>query len=145
MNKYIKIVLGVVVIGIIAIIGILFQKDATFGGGAGQTAYSCSVTSTIATVGKDILTGNILATSSRRAWARIQVPQNATNTIFLSFDEGAQAVLNQGMALNTANLSGASSTPFIEFGLNTSFPYTGTVKGLSNNGSSTVLTTECVY
>lgn len=87
----------------------------------------------------------IIATSSTRAWARIQVGNNATNTVFLAFDSDKAATLNNGIALNAANTNGASSTPFIEFGLTTDFPYIGAVHAVTNYGGAPVLVTTCNY
>lgn len=105
----------------------------------------CTVSSVAAvTIGDDIST-QVLAASTNRAWARISVGNNATNTVFASFDEGAAATLNNGIGLNTANTGGASSTPYIDFGITTPFPYNGAVTAITNFGTTTVLVTECSY
>lgn len=105
----------------------------------------CTVSSVAAvTIGDDIST-QVLAASTNRAWARISVGNNATNTVFASFDEGAAATLNNGIGLNTANAGGASSTPYIDFGITTPFPYNGAVTAITNYGTTTVLVTECSY
>lgn len=109
---------------------------------SGVSASKCSTSSTeVATVGHQV-SSTLLSANETRAYARIQVMPNATNTTSISFDEGAAAVLNEG-----ASISGAGTTTMqsIEFGRNTDFPYTGAVTGLNNVGSSTVLVTECSY
>lgn len=120
---------------------LLSGKD-TLGSYAGFAAYDCSV-STSTTVVVNPQSTTILAEHSRRAWASIQQPRNATNTIALSFNEGASAVANGGFQLSI----GTSSSPIneITFGLNTDFPYTGAVTGIASAGTTTVLVTECRY
>lgn len=109
---------------------------------------SCVTTNSIGVAGKGNTIGNVLATSTLRAWARISVGDNATNTIFLSFDEGAKAVADTGVPLNFANgtVGGeATSTPFVDFGLKTNLPYTGAVSATAETGTTTLLITECNY
>lgn len=85
----------------------------------------------------------ILATSSQRAFARIQAVTTAagvaTSTPYISFNSGVAATVTSGLAL-------ATSTPFIDFGLATDFPYTGSVTGIVlGSGTTTVEVTECRY
>lgn len=102
---------------------------------------SCTVsTSTARSVGHQE-SSQILATSSNRAWAIIQVKTNETNIVSLSFGNGASAVVNQGMTLGTST----EDTNEITFGRNTELPYTGAVAGITNTSSTTVLVTECNY
>jgi hypothetical protein len=102
----------------------------------------CSVSSTlVAGVGNQV-SSTVLSAKGNRAWARIQQPNNATNTVALSFDEGAAAVLGRGVSLNN---NATSTIPDISFGLATAFPYTGAVTGITDIGSTTVLVTECSY
>lgn len=117
-------------------------------GGDGFQARGCAMTHSLGIAGLGNTIDNVLATSSRRAWARISVGDNATNTVFLSFDEGAKAVANTGLVLNRANGTAggeATTTPYVEFGLNTDFPYTGAVSATSETGTSTLLVSQCVY
>lgn len=83
----------------------------------------------------------LLATSTRRAWARIQKDLSAvaSSTIFLSFN-GAVSGAFSNIALNASSTETA-----IEIGLNTEIPYTGSVHAITNTGSTYVLVTECVY
>ena len=103
---------------------------------------SCTTNSTNASL-ISTASGTIDATSTTRAYVRIQRVTDAsgmatTGPISLSFDEGAAAILSSGISLST-------STPFIEFGIDTTFPYTGTVTGLTTAGASTVLVTSCSF
>src|SRR3990167_9752894 len=104
-------------------------------GGDGFEAHGCVASSSSMYVIKEAST-QILATSSSRAWARIQVGNNATNTISLMLND-VTAVNNQGILLNHTNTGGASSTPFIDFGLNADMPFLGVVKAITNYGTST--------
>ena len=106
---------------------------------------NCDVTTTTKVNIGDDLSTRVLATSTNRAWARVSVGNNATNTVFASFDEDAAAVLNEGFGLNLANTNGASSTPSIDFGITTVLPYIGSVTAITNFSTTTVLVTECVY
>ena len=105
----------------------------------------CSVSASTNVTINPSTSSRVVATSSQRAWARISIGNNATNTAFLSFDEDASAVANQGLGLNLANTNGASSTPSIDFGLATTFPYTGSVTAISNLGTTSLLVTTCDY
>lgn len=143
-----KVVLGIVAV-LLTVAGWLVgyvtdNNKALRGGGINLETSSCAV-STVA----NVQVGNqesktILAANSLRAWARISQVQGtggfASTTPFLSFDEGAAAVANQGVTLGT-------STPHADFGLATDFPYTGAVTGIVGNGggTSTVQVTQCLY
>lgn len=84
---------------------------------------------------------NILATSSNRAWAMIELLPSATNTVFLNFAGGATAVANKGIALGTTT----SNINSITFGRNADMPYVGAVTGIPSVATSSVLVTECLY
>ena len=142
---------GIYVIGVavVVLLLLLVLKPSglveNFGGGpGGQTARGCIVqgTTTAFEIGNDNSV-SIFSTSSLRAWARIQQPEFATNTVALLFDRGTDAAIGGGLSLV---LGGGTSTPnFIDFGLNTDFPYTGHVTGITNSASTTILVTECLY
>lgn len=127
----------------------------SFGGLSTVASRGCSVsTSTLKYVGNSTSNGSaiVLEANSLRAYARISLPDNATNTVFLSFDEGAGAVSGKGILLNGFSgitNGGTTTQQFIEFGRNTDFPYVGAVTGVTLNtvaGSTTTLAvTECVY
>ena len=125
----------------------MFTSSNQFlGGTIGKTASRCDVaTSTVKEIGPiSAGTQTVLDAYSNRAWARISTQRNGTSTVFLSFDEGAAAVVNAGFGLNMAGTT--SSTPqYVDFGLSTFFPYVGAVTAVMNNGSSTLLVTECRY
>lgn len=117
-----------------------FRAEA---GTSSLTSYPCNnVTSTSTVIGNQVST-QVLATSSRRAWARIQQPINATNTVAISFAGGTAAVLGTGVQLSPS--TSTSPVPFVDFGLNADLPYVGAVQAITSTGSTTVLVTQCVY
>lgn len=109
------------------IVGLIFlgysTRNNSFGSGANQATIACTV-STVANSNIGTTSTTVLAAHSNRAWARITQVQGttgvATSTPFLSFNAGAAAVVNSGVTLGT-------TTPSIDFGRNTDFPYTGIV------------------
>ena len=112
-------------------------------GGEGSVATKCNVSQSSVTIGDDIST-NVLSTTTRRAWARVSLANNATNTVSVRLND-VSAVHNTGILLNAAVAGGASTTPMFEFGLNTDMPYVGAVKAITNLSTTTLLITECVY
>lgn len=137
-------IIGIGIIVLVALATFYVTSDRqTFGGGAGQTATSCTTsTVAVATIGNQ-LSGTVLAAHSNRAWARIEQPINATNTVNLAFNAGTAATITSGLQLTTATTT--SPVAYIDFGRNTDFPYTGAVTGITNTGSTTILVTECRY
>lgn len=136
---------SLIITSLVLLVGIGYKiiNTQTLGGGAGQVATSCTIsTVTAVTVGNQV-SSTLLAAHSNRAWARIQSPQSATNTVFMSFNAGAAATLNNGLTIGQLNAT--TTTNLIDFGKNTDFPYTGAVTGITNLGSTTVLVTECRY
>lgn len=120
----------------------VFNKSESLGGQGGLSANSCAVsTVTMAGVGHQV-SSTILSSSAARAWAQIELVTTtvgvATNTPSISFDEGAAATLASGVKLST-------TTPIINFGLNTDFPYTGAVTAITDVGSTTIRVTDCIY
>ena len=110
--------------------------NMTFGGFADR---GCSFTEVASsTVGSTTPT-QLLATSSRRAWAEVQrdLADISTSTVYLSFD-GALGGNRRNHSLN-------SSSTELAFGLNTELPYTGSVYAVTSVGSTSVLVTESVY
>lgn len=87
----------------------------------------------------------VFSASTTRAWASIQVPSSATNTVAIAF--GGTAAIGQGYQLVPTSYSGTggTTTPSVQFGLNTDLPYTGAVTALTNTGSTTLLVTECNF
>lgn len=128
----------------VLLFGLVPAPASVGGGGTSVNTQACAV-STVA----NVQVGNqesktILAATGKRAWARISqvqgAPGFASTTPFLSFDEGAAAVANAGVTLGT-------STPSVDFGLATDFPYTGAVTGIVGNGggTTTVQVVQCLY
>lgn len=103
---------------------------------------SCTVYTQVAVAVNATATTTLLAASSSRAWARIQQPINASNTVQLALN-GLPLLVNAGLQLTPATTS--SAVPLIDFGLNTGFPYTGAVTASTTAGASTVFVTECGY
>ena len=114
------------------------------GGGTSVNTQSCTVS-----VASNVQIGHqqsrtVLSATGKRAWARITQVTGAsgiaTTTPFLSFNEGAAATVNSGVTLGT-------STPSIDFGLATNFPYTGEVTAIVGNGggTTTVQVVQCLY
>lgn len=131
--------------GIVALIIALI-----FGGGYGVTQFGalterdCTISAPTAVVIGQDLSVEIFATSSRRASATIQQPENASSTAFFSLDRGTAATVDNGLHLTQATTT--SPVAQIIFGLKTDLPYTGAVQGITNGtASSTVLVTECNY
>ena len=143
MNK--KLIIGLIVVAVLWVAAFVWygQQQSQLGAGyQGFNAFACDTnTVTAAGVGADE-SSTILAAHSRRAFAQIQLEENsagiATSTVYISFDEGAAATLNDGLKLGT-------STPVLTFGLNTDNPYVGAVTGITDTASTTVLVTECRY
>lgn len=138
-------------ISIAAFIGMAFAFGFAFfsattvkAGGFATSASQVCTTSTVTAVaiGNQAST-RIVATSSRRAFVRIQQPINATNTVSLIANADAPATTVTGLQLTAATTT--SPVPFITFGLNTDFNYTGSITGITNTGSSTVLVTQCNF
>lgn len=136
----------IIIIGVVVLIALgalyAFRDSAVLGGAGGVGARECTVTESLATVGNNI-SSTVLAEYTNRAWAVIQLPLLATgvatNTVSLSFDEGAAAVSGTDFTLST-------STPITEpFGLNSDFSYTGAVTGITSTGSTTLRVVECRY
>lgn len=134
-----------IILGIVAmtvVVGNLLSLDNNVPQ-ASLATNSCAVsTVTPATVGNQVST-TLLSSASNRAWAIIQQPLNATNTTSISFDEGAAAVLGEGISLQTASTTDGIS--YMKFGLSTELPYTGAVTGITNTGSTTVQIIQCLY
>ena len=135
MKKYILPVVGLIILG--AIIYSLQPKSQSFGTTGGDLAVACNATTvSVVSVGNHSSV-EVLATSSRRAWAIVSQPINATNTVVVNINQDALATLTNGFPL--------AATSSIVLGLNTPLPYTGSISAITNTGSSTVLVTQCTY
>lgn len=142
MKKYLISFLVTIILITLVIFGAVFLSQKMGYGSASTLATpSCTIsTVTAATVGHQV-SSTILASNGRRAWAIIEQPLNATNTLSINF--GAAATVNSGIQLPPATTTNESDK--ITLGLDTDFPYTGDVMGITNNGSTTVRITQCVY
>jgi len=127
-------------------LGIFFVGWAThltpkFGSTGLLTQASC----TASTSGEAIVASGsrqILATSSRRAWARITQADATSNTIALSFNYDAP--VTQGSKGNFLQLSNGATTT-LDFGLNQPFSYTGAVEASSSVGSTNIIVSQCNF
>jgi hypothetical protein len=141
-NKNTPLFLGIYAIAIIAFVFTVKGGNQTNLSGVQNDR--CTVSSTEVAVVNPSST-SILSANGTRAWAIIQQPVNATNTIALSFDEGADAVLGQGYQLADISTSTGEAQASPMFGRGTEFPYTGEVTAIASVGTTTVLITECSY
>lgn len=130
-------------ITLFSFIYVLLPKQQVLGGSGAVSSQACTIsTETAVPIGNQV-SSTLLAANSRRAWAIVQQPLNATNTINVSFNSGAAATLLTGIALQ--NASTTEGIYEIHFGLDTEFPYTGAVTGIAKSASSTVNITQCTY
>ena len=130
------------IIALTLVLSFYFYQDKILGSASGVNTQSCTTT-TVSPVQVKTTASTILATSSARAYAKIELIKTAgniaTSTPSISFLNGAKATVATGLQLST-------TTPSIEFGLDTDFPYTGQVSGIVGAGSSTIVrVTQCVY
>ena len=143
----IQIALYFVLAGVIIVSFAFMAGQRQAGEGTGGAASFACATRTVTRVEVGTTSNEILPNRSNRAWARIQQIDDATSTVYLSFDEGAAAIVDHGLAITD---QATSTVQFIDFGINTDFPYLGAVTGILtnasvNSASSTVLVTECIY
>lgn len=133
---------GVIVLALGVLLGVsMYRGEDPLAGGLTNASCTPTVVSAVS-IGNQVST-EIVATSSNRAYVIIQQPLNATNTVHLSFDRGAVATADNGIALANATTSGDRT--YIDFGRATNFPYVSSVTGITDAGSTTVLVTECNY
>lgn len=125
----------VVVFGLLYLF-VAFDQKETF---AGYGDASCTVSQSVVVVGTT--SQEVVANNARYAWVRIQQPMTATNTVSLGF--GIVATASSSIQLGTQASSVAPDR--VEFGLNTDFPYTGSVQALANTASSVLFITRCIY
>lgn len=85
----------------------------------------------------------VVGTTTNRAYTRISQLDNATNTVSVSFSQGAAATLTTGQVLSIGAATGTQYT--LEAGLNTDFPYTDAITAITDKGSTTVIVTNCTY
>lgn len=138
-----------IIIGLMGIVAVLtlivaatFMPALSFAGEGGRVADKCSTTTVARAVIGDDISSTIVSASDARAYVRIDLSTDntgmATSSAFLNFGTAA--------ATTASSFKLSTSTPYIEFGRNTDFPYVGTVTGISNGAASTtVLVTTCTY
>ena len=121
---------------VVILSGLVFwhQYKPTFGSGY----RTCTMTQTVVAIGHQAPT-TILAAANRQ-WAAIQQPENATNTVSVSF--GGTPTTGSGLSLTPA--TSTSPFPYFEFGNNTPFNYTGAVSARTNSGSTTIKVIQCL-
>lgn len=117
------------------------HNQKSFGSIGNVNTQSCTVTETKVVVGHQ-LARTLLSANSRRAWAVIQQPIYATNTV--QVDLGGTAVFGAG-SYQLTSATTTSPVPSLTLGLSTDLPFTGAVTGITQSASSTVNVTECVY
>lgn len=136
MKNIIQIIIALVVGGAAVL---LLTGSPKLGGTSSLASYPCTtVTTTSSTIGNQSAT-TLLTASSRRAWARVSVPANATSTFYLSL--GGTASVGNGIVLNGVS----STTNYMDVGLNASAPFTGAITGITNIGSTTAVISSCSY
>lgn len=142
-----NLIIGGLVVLLVVSLWLVRQSTSLLGGGDGFVARGCTPTATSVRVGTSSVV--MLDANSRRAWAKLELPNQATSTLFASFSSAA-TTRNSTILNRTDQANGATSTPSVVFGLNTELPYTGIVTGFYSTqnlttGSSTVIATQCVY
>lgn len=136
MKKTIGIIIVILAIGGV----ILFSRgELDLGRADGFSAFDCSVQNSSSVAIGDDISSTLFSGHSRTAYAEISVVGSAGQDFYLSFDEGASAVVGEGVHLS------ATTTPKVVFGLNTDFPYTGAVTGISSSATTTLSLTVCRY
>lgn len=106
-------------------------------------ASSCTASSSKVAIGNQAST-QIVATSSNRAFVRIQQLDNATNTVHFRFAQGGAATLANATAI-LEKVSATGTDKILEVGKSTPLPYTGAITAITDSGSSTVMVTDCLY
>jgi hypothetical protein len=127
---------------LLTLIGVGYLSNQTAQGEVFSSA--CTASTSAIVIGNQAST-LVVSTTTNRAFARLQANDNATNTVMIGL-RGAAAVSGQGPQIHGAVTLGATSTQdYLDFGLNTNFPYTGTITAKTDNGSTTLNITQCLY
>lgn len=138
------IVIIALVISVLAILApYVLKENKALGSAASRATADCLVSTSTASLITSSASRQLLGTSTIRAWARIQQPLNATNTVQLAFNQDVAASPTSGVSLPNATTSQYQTS--IEFGLNTDFPYTGAVTGSTSVSGAIVQVIECNY
>lgn len=125
--------------GVIALLfGFVFILDEDeFAGQGGIGASACTISSQSAvSIGDDVST-EIIASGARNAYAIIELDNGEQDGIHLAF--GTAATVGNGTELSSTSLQS------FEVGLNTDFPFTGSVNAITQQSSTSVLVTVCKY
>jgi hypothetical protein len=131
-------IIGVILVGA----GVFNFIGDTLGGDGGIGAQQCEIiASTTVNIGNQTSI-EIVAAASDNAYVLLTQPVNATNTVYIGY--GQDASTRNSTRLSAGN--GSTSTPdSIAFGLNTDFPYVGSIEALTSVGSATIGVTVCRY
>lgn len=129
------------IVGLVAVLAVVIYTQVSpakvLGGGLSNP--SCNTeTTTRVTVGDDIAT-TVLATTTNRAYARLQLNNGETNNVYVAFND---AVPSTSLGIP---MIASSSLAVLEFGLNTDYPTTGAVKIRTNNSTTTLSLITCNY
>lgn len=148
-----KLIVGLIIGGLVACVGfVAFYAHIAFGAPAVRDANnipavlgsSCD-TATATQVAINNSASTVLqATTTKRALLRITQPLNATNTVAIAIN-GAAAVAGTGIILSPATTTNAAPTTIKDFGLTTSFPYTGSISAITSTGGAIVDVVTCTY
>lgn len=116
-----------------------FVPGVSFGGQGGIGANACTVTQRVVAI--DTTSREVVAANARVAWASIQQPFTATNTVSLGFDTAAVATSSFRLGTST----GSNAPDVFVYGLNTDMPFVGAVNARASAASTTVSVTVCSY
>ena len=117
------------------------HSNGALAGQGGPGASSCTMSATTSVIVGNQSSTIVVPAYAQNAFARIQQPLNATNTVRLGF--GVAAVPGVGTKLGL--MSSSSIPDSITFGLNTDLPFTGSVSAITDLGSTTVDVIICRY
>lgn len=139
-----KALLGTVLAFIVlALAAVVFQtSQPAFGGFSSTGSAACrTILQDEVAIGADSSV-ELVADASNYAYIRISQPINATNTVTLNL--GGDVAATSSIYLSGADA--ASNTPDVFVaGLNTEFPYSGSIEAKTSVGSTTIGVVTCKY
>src|SRR4029077_9648570 len=139
-----QVLLAVVLLGLaVGLYTYVFRQEGPVGASGAPLQQGCIVSTSSSVVIGNQFSEWLWPTTTRRAWAKIQQPLNASNTVSISFRHGAAATLSSPNQLTMA--TSTNPVPILLFGIETDIPYQGPVRALTNIGSTTVFVQQCVY
>lgn len=119
-----------------------FSKEEVLSGQGGVGATSCTiVASTTVGIGHQ-KSVEIVASAANNAYVIISQPVFATNTVALGLDGEANITTS---AYKLAPGTASTSPERLVLGLNSDFPFTGSIQARTNVGSTTIGVTVCRY